>query len=43
MNYEWKSDREIEINNANYEIELKQDEMILKNENVEIHYNKEKQ
>ncbi|SDX08038.1 hypothetical protein [Paenibacillus sp. CF384] len=43
MTYEWKSDNEIVINNSIYEIELEHDEMILRNENVEIHYNKTKQ
>ncbi|QGQ96414.1 hypothetical protein EHS13_16750 [Paenibacillus psychroresistens] len=42
MKYEWRSKKKISINSSLYEIELKNDEMIIKNENIEIHYNKEK-
>lgn len=40
MNYQWKNEKEILVENSLFEIELKKNEMVLKNKNIEIHYNK---
>lgn len=38
MKYEFKDSNQILINNKLYEIDLKKNEMTIKNDNVEIHY-----
>jgi len=38
MKYVWKTDKQISIDDVLYDIDLKHNEMTLKNENVEIHY-----
>ncbi|CAM3148610.1 hypothetical protein PASE110613_17835 [Paenibacillus sediminis] len=40
--YEWKSKDQIIINNKLYEIEVSKRELIIKNDKIEIHYNKKK-
>ncbi|WP_410769425.1 hypothetical protein [Fontibacillus sp. BL9] len=42
MNYEWEGDKQIIINDNRYEIVLKKSNMVIKNENIEIHYKKDK-
>jgi len=41
-NYELKPGNKIMIDDKVYEIKLRKNEMTIKNENVEIHYNREK-
>jgi len=41
MKYEFINKNQILINNKRYTIDLKKDEMTIKNENIEIHYIKE--
>ncbi|TCZ80877.1 hypothetical protein E0485_00875 [Paenibacillus albiflavus] len=40
MNYEWNTDQQVLIENQPFKIEFKQDEMILQNDVIKIHYNK---
>ncbi|MFC6333080.1 hypothetical protein ACFP56_10630 [Paenibacillus septentrionalis] len=40
MNYQWRTEKEILIQDSLYEIELKRDKLVLKNKSIEIHYKK---
>lgn len=40
MNYQWKTEKEILVEDSLFEIDLMKDKMILKNKNIEIHYYK---
>ncbi|WP_422660580.1 hypothetical protein ACK8P5_08890 [Paenibacillus sp. EC2-1] len=42
MKYEWKSENEILIEDSLFEVELKKNEMILSNENIEINYSRQR-
>ncbi|MCR8656700.1 hypothetical protein NV377_05180 [Paenibacillus sp. T3-5-0-4] len=40
MNYQWKAEKEILVEDSLFAIELNKDEMVLKNKDIEIHYYK---
>ncbi|OZB96186.1 hypothetical protein [Paenibacillus sp. XY044] len=42
MNYAWKAENKILVEDALFDIEFMKKEMILKNDHIEIHFNKQK-
>lgn len=42
MTYEWKAENQIEVGNRSFEVEIEKNQMILRNDHIEIHYVKQK-